>query len=191
MDIKLSPVRPCHLLTAKRRLAVTVMMADEVRPCCVLAATWVTGEFDGNFNTMITSCCICSVNISGVCRRRYCSGRRDGQRDAGRRYKVAEREWKAEKRGTKPQSVLARKKQAEGEGGKGRKEGQKVRKYEQHSSEQQTCAGKRVCYKVWTEKAKDYRKNKTTKLHGCPWSWNKFVFWHIILYISIMKVYIV
>lgn len=50
---------------------MTVMMAAEVRPGCVLAATYVTGELDGNFSTMITSCCICSVNISGVCRRRY------------------------------------------------------------------------------------------------------------------------
>lgn len=69
-----TPVRPCHLLTAKRRFAVTVMIAGDVRPGWVLAATWVTGELDGNFSTMITSCCICSVNISGVCRRRYCSG---------------------------------------------------------------------------------------------------------------------
>lgn len=47
------------------------MMAAEARPGCVLAATYVTGELDGNFSTMMTSCCICSVNIIGVCRRRY------------------------------------------------------------------------------------------------------------------------
>lgn len=71
------PAKPCHLLTAKRRLAVTVMMAGTVKPVWVFAATWVTGELDGNFSTIMTSCCICSVNISGVCRRRYCSGPRD------------------------------------------------------------------------------------------------------------------
>lgn len=37
--INLPPVKPCHLLTAKRRLAVTVMMAGDVRPGWVLAAT--------------------------------------------------------------------------------------------------------------------------------------------------------
>ncbi len=90
MDTFLPPVKPCHLLTEKRRLAVTVMMAGDVRPGCVLAVTWVTGELDGNFRTMITSCCICSVNIRGVCRRRYCSGPQDGQRDEGKKGKRAE-----------------------------------------------------------------------------------------------------
>lgn len=79
------PVKPCHLLTAKRRLAVTVMMAGTVKPGWVLAATWVTGELDGNFSTIMTSCCICSVNISGVCRRRYCSGPPDGTEATGHR----------------------------------------------------------------------------------------------------------
>lgn len=56
------------------------MMAADVRPGWVLAATWVTGELEGNFSTMMTSCCICSVNIMGVCRRRYCSGHTPEQR---------------------------------------------------------------------------------------------------------------
>lgn len=127
MDTNVSPVKPCHLLTAKRRLAVTVMMAGDVRPGWVLAATWVTGELDGNFNTMITSCCICSVNISGVCRRRYCSGpkrvdngmqgREEKSQDMERQTKRA----KIKRRGKQPQPVLARKK-SEGEGEKRRKE---------------------------------------------------------------------
>ena len=87
MDTSFLPVSPYHLLTAKMRFAVTVMMAGDARPGWVLAAMWVTGELDGNFSTMITSCCICSVNISGVCRRRYCSGPPDGQRDEGKRGK--------------------------------------------------------------------------------------------------------
>lgn len=62
-------------------------MAGDVRPGWVLAATWVTGEFEGNFSTMMTSCCIWSVNIMGVCRRRYCSnptGRKKTQHGAER-----------------------------------------------------------------------------------------------------------
>lgn len=80
------PAKPCHLLTEKRRLAVTVMMAGDARPGWVLAATCVTGELDGNFSTMITSCCICSVNISGVCRRRYCLGTGDRWQDKRTEY---------------------------------------------------------------------------------------------------------
>lgn len=48
------------------------MTAGVARPGWVLAATWVTGELDGNLRTMITSCWACSVNIKGLCRRRYC-----------------------------------------------------------------------------------------------------------------------
>ena len=98
--MSLSPVKPCHLLTAKRRLAVTVMMAGDVRPGWGLAATRVTGELDGNFSTMMTSCCICSVNISGVCRRRYCSGPQDGQRGRGeeRRHMEQGRQKKSKNR---------------------------------------------------------------------------------------------
>lgn len=66
------PGRLCHLLTAKSLLAVTVITAGVARPGWVLAATCVTGELDGNFRTMITSCWACSVNIKGLCRRRYC-----------------------------------------------------------------------------------------------------------------------
>lgn len=66
------PGRLCHLLTAKSLLAVTVITAGVARPGWVLAATWVTGELDGNLRTMITSCWACSVNIKGLCRRRYC-----------------------------------------------------------------------------------------------------------------------
>lgn len=68
---------------------MTVMMAGAVSPDWVLAATWVTGELDGNFRTMITSCCICSVNMSGVCRRRYCSGPHDRHGMKGRGGKKA------------------------------------------------------------------------------------------------------
>lgn len=66
------PGRLCHLFTAKSLFAVTVITAGVARPGWVLAATWVTGELDGNFRTMITSCWACSVNIKGLCRRRYC-----------------------------------------------------------------------------------------------------------------------
>lgn len=118
-----SPVSPCHLLTANRRLAVTVMMAGDVRAAWVLAAMWVTGEFDGNFSTIITSCCICSVNISGVCRRRYCSSPRDGQRGPGQRAEIRSSRRRARQKdgGKRSQSVLARKK-TEGEGWKRRKD---------------------------------------------------------------------
>lgn len=66
------PGRLCHLFTANSLFAVTVITAGLVRPGWVLAATWVTGELDGNFRTMITSCWAWSVNINGLCRRRYC-----------------------------------------------------------------------------------------------------------------------
>lgn len=122
----LSPVRPCHLLTAKRRLAVTVMMAGDVRPAWVLAATCVTGELDGNFSTMITSCCICSVNIRGVCRRRYCSGPRDRRRDEGERRGnsrgVARRTKSETQRWRKQLVKTGRKTKTQGDGGKRRPE---------------------------------------------------------------------
>lgn len=66
------PGRLCHLFTANSLFAVTVITAGAARPGWVLAATWVTGELEGNFRTMITSCCAWSVNIKGLCRRRYC-----------------------------------------------------------------------------------------------------------------------
>lgn len=122
----LSPVRPCHLLTAKRRLAVTVMMAGDVRPAWVLAATCVTGELDGNFSTMITSCCICSVNIRGVCRRRYCSGPRDRRRGEGERRGnsrgVARRTKSETQRWRKQLVKTGRKTKTQGDGGKRRPE---------------------------------------------------------------------
>lgn len=103
------------------------MIAGDVRPGWVLAATWVTGELDGNFSTMMTSCCICSVNISGVCRRRYCSGPRDGQCDAGKRggekeprYGVADGERK--KKTSEAAAVGVSEEKTEGEGGKRRTE---------------------------------------------------------------------
>lgn len=92
------------------------MMAGDVRPGWVLAATWVTGELDGNFSTMMTSCCICSVNISGVCRRRYCSGPQDGQRGRREERRDMERQTKEEQKQKKtreekqPRPGLARKK---------------------------------------------------------------------------------
>lgn len=61
----------CHLFTANSLLAVTVITAGVTRPGWVLAATWVTGELDGNFRTMMTSCWAWSVNINGLCRRRH------------------------------------------------------------------------------------------------------------------------
>lgn len=70
--ISYSPGRLCHLFTAKSLLAVTVMTAGVAKPGWVLAATWVTGELEGNFRTMMTSCWAWSVNIKGLCRRRYC-----------------------------------------------------------------------------------------------------------------------
>ena len=66
------PGRLCHLFMANSRLAVTVITAGVASPGWVLAATWVTGELEGNFRTMITSCWAWSVNINGLCRRRYC-----------------------------------------------------------------------------------------------------------------------
>lgn len=72
LGISYSPGRLCHLFTAKSLLAVTVMTAGVAKPGWVLAATWVTGEFEGNFRTMMTSCWAWSVNINGLCRRRYC-----------------------------------------------------------------------------------------------------------------------
>ena len=66
------PGRLCHLFMANSRLAVTVITAGAASPGWVLAATWVTGELEGNFRTMITSCWAWSVNINGLCRRRYC-----------------------------------------------------------------------------------------------------------------------
>lgn len=66
-----SPTVLCHRLTANRRLQVTVTTAGMVRWGRVLAATWVTGELDGNFNTMMTSCCIWSLNIRGLCGRKH------------------------------------------------------------------------------------------------------------------------
>lgn len=65
------PGRLCHLFTANSLLAVTVITAGVAKPGCVLAATWVTGELEGNLRTMITSCWAWSVNINGLCRRRY------------------------------------------------------------------------------------------------------------------------
>lgn len=74
---------------------------------------------------MITSCCICSVNIIGVCRRRYYSGPQDGQRDAGKRGKRAEiwsgrRRAKQKKRTREAAGVSEEK--TEGEGGERRTE---------------------------------------------------------------------
>lgn len=66
------PTVLCHLFTAKSRLQVTVTTAGIVRCGSVLAATCVTGEFDGNLSTIITSCCIWSLNISGLCGRKHC-----------------------------------------------------------------------------------------------------------------------
>ena len=66
------PGRLCHLFMANSRLAVTVITAGVASPGWVLAATCVTGELEGNFRTMITSCWAWSVNINGLCRRRYC-----------------------------------------------------------------------------------------------------------------------
>ena len=134
----LTPVKPCHLLTAKRRLAVTVMMAGDVRPGWVLAATWVTGELDGNFSTMMTSCCICSVNISGVCRRRYCSGhpgmdKRDVGKREGKRAGIRSGGRRAKRKKTSGEATVSvSEERTEGEGGKRSKE--KVRKLEQDSS---------------------------------------------------------
>lgn len=105
IGVNVSPVKPCHLLTAKRRLAVTVMIAGDVRAGWVLATTCVTGELDGNFSTMITSCCICSVNISGVCRRRYCSGPRDGEQGERRWYVEPQAKVKPKVEGKQPQMV--------------------------------------------------------------------------------------
>lgn len=59
-----------HRLTANRRLQVTVTTAGMVRWGRVFAATWVTGELDGNFKTMMTSCCSWSLNMRGLWRRR-------------------------------------------------------------------------------------------------------------------------
>lgn len=66
-----SPTVLCHRLTANRRLQVTVTTAGIVRWGRVLAATWVTGELEGNFNTIMTSCCIWSLNIRGLCGRKH------------------------------------------------------------------------------------------------------------------------
>lgn len=66
------PTVLCHLFTANSRLQVTVTTAGMVRWGSVLAATCVTGEFDGNLRTIITSCCIWSLNISGLCGRKHC-----------------------------------------------------------------------------------------------------------------------
>lgn len=66
------PTVLCHLFTAKSRLQVTVTTAGMVRWGSVLAATCVTGELDGNLRTIITSCCIWSLNISGLCGRKHC-----------------------------------------------------------------------------------------------------------------------
>lgn len=66
-----SPTVLCHRLTANRRLQVTVTTAGMVRWGRVLAATCVTGELDGNFSTMMTSCCIWSLNIRGLCGRKH------------------------------------------------------------------------------------------------------------------------
>lgn len=52
------PTVLCQRLTANSLLQVTVTTAGMVRCGNVLAATCVTGEFDGNFSTMMTSCCI-------------------------------------------------------------------------------------------------------------------------------------
>lgn len=60
------------MFTAKSLFAVTVMTAGVAKPGWVLAATWVTGELEGNFRTMMTSCWAWSVNINGLCRKRYC-----------------------------------------------------------------------------------------------------------------------
>ena len=60
------------MFTAKSLLAVTVMTAGVAKPGWVVAAPWVTGEVEGNFRTMMTSCWAWSVNIKGLCRRRYC-----------------------------------------------------------------------------------------------------------------------
>lgn len=68
---KYSPTVLCQRLTANRRLQVTVTTAGIARCGSVLAATWVTGELEGNFNTMMTSCCICSLNMSGLCGRKH------------------------------------------------------------------------------------------------------------------------
>lgn len=59
-----------HRFTANRRLQVTVTTAGMVRWGRVFAATWVTGELDGNFKTMMTSCCSWSLNMRGLWRRR-------------------------------------------------------------------------------------------------------------------------
>lgn len=66
-----SPTVLCQRLTANRRPQVTVTTAGIARCGSVLAATWVTGELEGNFSTMMTSCCICSLNMSGLCGRKH------------------------------------------------------------------------------------------------------------------------
>lgn len=66
-----SPTVLCQRLTANKRLQVTVTTAGIARWGNVLAATWVTGELEGNFSTMMTSCCICSLNMSGLCGRKH------------------------------------------------------------------------------------------------------------------------
>lgn len=88
-----SPTVLCQRLTANSRLHVTVTAAGMLRWGSVLAATWVTGELEGNLSTMMTSCCIWSLNISGLWgrkhwwdRQRKREGRGEGQRygDGGR-----------------------------------------------------------------------------------------------------------
>lgn len=66
-----SPTVLCQRLTANNRLHVTVTAAGMLRWGSVLAATWVTGELEGNLSTMMTSCCIWSLNISGLWGRKH------------------------------------------------------------------------------------------------------------------------
>lgn len=84
------PTVLCHRFTANSLLQVTVTTAGMVRWGSVFAATWVTGEFDGNFSTMITSCCIWSLNMSGLCGRKHCWIEREESKENKRNNTVSE-----------------------------------------------------------------------------------------------------
>lgn len=87
------------------------MTAGVAKPGWVLAATWVTGELEGNFRTMMTSCWAWSVNIKGLCRRRYCWVDRQNpskQREDRERERIREKKRKIMLKQAASQSVMFR-----------------------------------------------------------------------------------